>query len=154
MRPLEAASGAWATAEEKGWHVRPRSGAEIQVLICSELAEALEAWRESGTNSWDEDGKPCGLASELADVIIRIQDAHKGLCLDYPVAPRKEEFTVDSFFRLLRRANLLSLEGTGASCAWAVEQIAIMCDLDLVEAIKSKMKYNETRTYRHGGKKA
>lgn len=45
-------------------------------LIHSEASEALEAFRECGdTRSWHgEDGKPEGVPSELADIIIRVLD--------------------------------------------------------------------------------
>lgn len=48
---------------------------EQLVMIHSELSEALEAWRERGLENWHrEDGKPEGVASELADVFIRLVD--------------------------------------------------------------------------------
>lgn len=38
----------------------------------SELSEALEAYRARGFDAWEEDGKPCGVGSEFADVLIRM----------------------------------------------------------------------------------
>jgi len=45
-----------------------------QIALChSELSEGLECFRESQPLSWtDDEGKPQGLASEYADVLIRI----------------------------------------------------------------------------------
>ena len=48
-------------------------------LIDSETAEATEEYRLHGLNREkllyrDENGKPCGIASELADVLIRVSD--------------------------------------------------------------------------------
>jgi NTP pyrophosphatase (non-canonical NTP hydrolase) len=48
-------------------------------------------------------------------------------------------------------------EGFCIELADAVIRIADLCgelDIDLEKCIKTKMKYNETRPYRHGGKKA
>lgn len=77
------------------------------MLMVTELAEAAEEIR-NGTEDpyYREDGKPEGVAAELADVVIRIGDYCGALGID--------------------------LEAT----------------------IKEKMKFNRSRSYRHGGKKA
>lgn len=81
-------------------HVIPRS----LMLIVTEVAEAMEAYRDYGFNVDDErtimdvvekaqndgataDCKPEGMASELADVIIRVGDLaeHLGIDLDRAV---------------------------------------------------------------------
>jgi NTP pyrophosphatase (non-canonical NTP hydrolase)/GH24 family phage-related lysozyme (muramidase) len=45
-------------------------------LVHSEVSEAMEAFRSDALNEWEreEDGKPEGVAYELADVVIRIAD--------------------------------------------------------------------------------
>ena len=53
--------------------------AEKLALIHSEVTEALEAIRESNDTDWTkntyrEDGKPEGVPSELADILIRVGD--------------------------------------------------------------------------------
>jgi NTP pyrophosphatase (non-canonical NTP hydrolase) len=78
----------WTIAEEKGFHleverplegtVRDASPVERMMLIVSEVSEMLEAFRLSkkpGQLYTEVDGKPEGVAAELADVVIR--------CLDY-----------------------------------------------------------------------
>lgn len=59
-----------------GWHDPPREDGTVIALIHSELSEALEDLREDRTGYYvrSSDDKPIGLATELADAIIRIMD--------------------------------------------------------------------------------
>ena len=92
-------------AKEKGWMDREVPVPEQCALLHSEVSEALEAWRNKEPTSWtDTAGKPQGIGSEYADVLVR----------------------------LLHYSALLGI--------------------DLEEEFNRKMKYNETRSYRHGGK--
>lgn len=60
-------------AKSKGWCDREVSIPEQIALIHSEASEALEAWRNKEPLSHtDEHGKPQGVASEYADILIRV----------------------------------------------------------------------------------
>lgn len=119
-------------AVDHGWWEEDRNFGEMIALMHSELSEALEAWREHDivTNvryeyqngdlaplvlyqanfiyddGRNELGKPVGVASEFADVIIRILDTCEKL------------------------------------------------QIPITRALLDKHRYNQTRPYRHGGKKA
>jgi NTP pyrophosphatase (non-canonical NTP hydrolase) len=76
-------------------------------LMHSELSEALEDYRAGRPfdRMWLDNGKPCGIPSELADVVIRV------------------------------------LHFCGRH------------EINIEAAVITKMAYNETRPFKHGGKK-
>ncbi len=58
---------------------------EVIALMHTELSEAYEEYRNHKSLNetyYEEDGKPCGIPSELADVIIRIFDFAGGANID------------------------------------------------------------------------
>ena len=66
-------------AKAKGWWETDRAMPELLALMHSELSEALEHYREKGLAGctlleFDNNGKPIGIGSELADTIIRALD--------------------------------------------------------------------------------
>ena len=74
---------AHAIAKEHGWWDEPRSFGDCIARVHSKLSGALEAYRTNGLNDWRSSGlpyhpdnphKPEGVASELADVVIRVAD--------------------------------------------------------------------------------
>ncbi|WP_058301716.1 nucleoside triphosphate pyrophosphohydrolase family protein [Gorillibacterium timonense] len=75
---------AHANAINKGWYEEPRTFGEIIALCHSELSEALEDHRNGRglTEIYYEGEKPCGIPTELADVLIRIFDFCGHVCID------------------------------------------------------------------------
>lgn len=89
MTLTEFQARCYRQAKEKGWTERPVDVPEQVALICSEACEGLEAWREHQPISWtDVNGKPQGIGSEYADVLIRIGHYAEllGIDLDYEVS--------------------------------------------------------------------
>jgi len=64
------------TAVEKGWWDKDRNFGEQLMLMVTELAEVMEAYRTQGLAEklYIEDGKPEGVAVEFADLLIRVAD--------------------------------------------------------------------------------
>lgn len=115
MKINDLIKAAHQNALSKGWHDEPRSFGDTIALMHSELSEALEDYRNGKPlnknwyeykdprfgemtfpypdMTWGKEpliGKPCGIPSELADVVIRVFDACGAYGIDLEAAIKEK----------------------------------------------------------------
>ena len=111
------------TALSKGWYNPPKTFGEYLVLLHAEISEALEEYRNSHQPHEVYHVHPSQPFIEGADIHL-------------VPGPQKPEGVPIELADLLIR--LLD------TCEYY--------NIDLIGAVLEKMQYNETRSYRHGGK--
>ena len=166
---------AHAIAKAHGWWDEGRTFGDLIALVHSELSEALEAYRVCGiVDCPHEHTEGAGVASELADVVIRVADVgeHYQWALDAASIPEPEEWMefspAKSFGDWIGLCHIHASDALIA--AWmpperfltpsvslnliirTVQRMAAHYGIDLDAAIEAKMEYNRNRSYRHGGK--
>jgi hypothetical protein len=120
---------AYETAAQKGWHDRRRSPLEFHALIHSEISEATEAVRE-------------GLPPFVQKQVF--------------VAPLTMADLVNSTSDTESVRTQFMPEGEVVELADAIIRIADYCEscgYDLEGAIEAKLRFNQGRSHRHGGKR-
>ena len=176
---------AHAISKAKGWWDTERSFGDLIAGVHSKLSEALEAYRANGLDSWlerqyphsrdtrplthldvpEEEDKPAGVASELADVVIRVADMAEHYSVD--VDPKSKSHVHElpsltweqalSFGDWITEAHSLVSEAFHnryeAVYVWAGRLTEVICfvhrmathyDIDLHTAIAAKMEYIRT----------
>lgn len=85
----------YETSASKGWHGGPP---DIWKFLGNLMAESAEAWEEARKADFDpkrtyyrDDGKPEGLAAELADVVIRALDTAQTYGIDLEAAIEEKD---------------------------------------------------------------
>ena len=167
---------AHAIAKEHGWWDQERTFGDCTAEVHASLSRALEAYRENPDwvtfHAIADDG-PIGVASELADVVIRVADMaeYEGVGLVLPggrVDLDIEDMSSFGDWITMLHQGLsdtvkawCSEKALGVTGRWVQELSAVFFgvhlmaahyDIDLDAAIEAKMEYNKTRPYRHGGK--
>ena len=172
---------AHAIAKEHGWWDEERTFGDCIALVHSELRAALEACRKTGwprlrVNEWrcDVHGEPMGVASNLADVVIRMADMAESYGVDLASAfeslsegASERDMSMRTFgdwiatchasFSLAFAVWEYGFDGASwqeylSEGCHGVQRMAAHYGIDLDAAIEAKMEYNRTRSYRHGGK--
>ena len=199
MNLRELQTEAHAIAVAKGWHDRDGevTFGDYIALVHRKLSEVLAAYRARGLGGWvelrvvekdpppppwdrtafthDVLNKPCGVASELADAVIRLADMaeHYGVENLDAFIGQYDEWDLSSmgtFGEWVTAGHLLTSKAVEAffdgdddqaikrsfgrlgSLIVLIQRMAAHYGIDLDAAIEAKMAYNKTRPYRHGGK--
>ena len=158
-----------AIATDHGrWDTEPTFGDCIADLHLG-LSKGLEAYR-----SGNIDGHAFGVASELADVVIRVADMaeHYNWDLDAVSIPEPEEWmefsppksfgywiglchihASDALVKAWMPPEMFQTPSVSLNLVIrTVQRMAAHYGIDLNAAIEAKLEYNRTRSYRHGGK--
>ena len=172
----------WDVATAHGWHEQPISTAQYCGLIMTEMAEAIEADR-NGRRSEDADFKRAltfeaankdsyfkacykdyikgSIEEEFADVVIRVLDMAQEVHGDkmrwlgyYPcgqVYHENDSFIENAWYFIRKVLNWGTMNIS--DCVSFMFDWSQHLGIDLWQHIEWKMKYNELRPYKHGGKK-
>ena len=183
---------AYDNAVKHGWHEEKKSKAHWFMMICTEVAEAVQADRKGHyMNDLDKEGLKTVLAndhgggsfdkyysdtieakveSELADICIRIFDlmgvynieAKYGFStFDYEVKYIKQHSFTENAIMLTKTivsCNIAAITNKKEGVFLYLSVLATVFEwaealgIDLIQHINLKMRYNESREYRHGNK--
>ena len=162
-------------ATAHGWHEEKHSPEHYLALVMCEVAEAIEADRkdrkfikcccvpddEQYFVGWYNEWVKGTVDEEFADIVIRLLDMAVELYGDKLIIEKTSE--VGMFFKpfssLATNAYIFVRQQIGESMINIEKSILFMYSwaehlgIDLDQHIEWKMKYNETRPYKHGGKK-
>ena len=167
----------WKNAVDHGWHETPLSSDHYLGLIMTEVSEAIEADRNrriAYPHSFKKDIKlgydfkisynqyiKGSIEEEFADIVIRILDM---VCELYGSKMHWAGYNDDGSNYQVNRsfvenAWIFVKANLGISKPSISDSISFMyawadyLDIDLDQQIEWKMKYNELRPYKHGGKR-
>lgn len=185
---------AYDNAVKHGWHEEEKSNAHWLMMVCTEVAEAVQADRKGRyMDDLDKEGLKTVLAnnhdgslfnkyysdtiegkveSELADICIRVFDL-MGVC---NIEAKDGFSTFDNEVKYAKQhsftENAIMVTKTIVSCnitthisvneeTFFVLYVSVLASvfewaealgIDLIQHINLKMRYNESREYKHGNK--
>lgn len=128
--------GWWGDAAVTGGATEPRNFGEIISLMHSELSEALEAWRSHAPL----DRNTADMSLEVADLIMQ--------------TPEDE---LPALLKQLGPELITKPEGIASELADVLIRVADAAGayaIPIANAVRTKMAFNRTRSFRHGGKAA
>ena len=139
----------------KGWWqdgIENRPMSEIIANFHAEVSEAWEEYRAGRMETWYAEGsaKPEGFWIKIADLLIRIADAvgaHREGMFE-TVSKYVDDISIPCFIVRLH-VFIAARKDSVALC----ECFARLRKVDLYAVVRTKLAYNATRPYRHGGKK-
>lgn len=187
----EWAERAYNNAVKHGWHEKEKSNAHWMMMVCTEVAEAVQSDRKGRRmNELDKEGLKSVLAkgnesdsffryysdavenkveSGFADICIRIFDfmgvrgivmEHELVTNGYEVSCMKNEDFTETAMRVIWNicACSRSIPKSNIFCIMCKDLLELVFgwaeaqNIDIVEHINIKMRYNEGREYKHGNK--
>lgn len=128
--------GWWGNAAVEGGPTEPRNFGEIISLMHSELSEALEAWRSHAP-----------LDRNTADMNLKVADR----------IMQTPEDELPALLKQLGPELITKPEGIASELADVIIRIADAAgaySIPIADAVRTKMAFNRTRSFRHGGKAA
>ena len=160
-----------------GWRTGDNTFGDYIALLHSEVAEALEAYRDwrlddgTDTERWNAAGlpKPEGVGSEFADLVVRLldtcdvneihlfdQDAELADVppgnTGMPDAPQMLQTFGDWMAWLHRCVDRFWETRNGPAMLRALVTVATRFGINLTAEYERKIAYNRTRPYQHGGR--
>lgn len=177
MNLNELRDHAYQTAKEHGWHEKKLSNETYLMLIITEIAEAVQADRKGRHADRQAFEKNISLASaydfflkgtvedELADVVIRCLSfaGHRRWDLQHALDDILSTSEADEIFGDETFAEMAYYTCEGIIMAIDQEKTvhSVLADvvsyckykgIDIDWHVRQKMRYNELRPYKHGGK--